>query len=152
MFSTLCESATRHTEGEEPEVQDVLKKYTVLKDAWKSISEEVKGLLSASKPWNELTDRFEELHCCIGELEGLVEWEEQVTRDLNEAEGKDLLDAIVNFKVWTKARNAVVFEHLGSLWFVCAVHFNGHLWHAQTINFHLRSTECLNATESVHLP
>ncbi len=24
----------------------------------------------------------------------------------------------------------------GNLWFVCAVNFNVHLWHAQTINFH----------------
>ncbi len=29
----------------------------------------------------------------------------------------------------------------------CAVNFNVHLWHAQTINFHKRETECSNAKE-----
>ena len=100
-FTNLSESAPRHTEseGEEPEVQDVLKQYTVLKDAWNSINKEVKGLLATARPWSELTDRFDELHCCMGEVEGLLEQEEQVLRDLDEAEGKDLLEAIVNFKV-----------------------------------------------------
>ncbi len=34
----------------------------------------------------------------------------------------------------------LIFEHpdrvyMGCLWFVCAVSFNVHIWHAQTINF-----------------
>lgn len=98
-FSSLSDSAPKHTEGEEPEVQDVLRKYTALKASWTSLNEVVKELQNASKPWSELTDTFDELHRCMEELDRLVEQEEQVVEDLDEAEGKGLLDTIVNFKV-----------------------------------------------------
>ncbi len=44
-------------------------------------------------------------------------------------------------------RSNIPFPFMGNLWFVCAVNFNVHLWHAQTINFHERKTDCSNATE-----
>lgn len=97
--SALTDSAPRHTVGEDPEVQDILKKYTVLDESWSSLSLEVKGLFESAKPWRAQTDLFDELSCWLEELGGVVESDEVLIQQLDEAEGASLSDILVNFKV-----------------------------------------------------
>ena len=59
----------------------------------------MEALLKRSKPWKDLTDRFDELSVTVDRVEGLVERDEQTIAQLDEAEGGDLSDLIVNFKV-----------------------------------------------------
>lgn len=98
-YTSLTDSAPKHTEGEEQEVQDVLKKYTVLQDMWTTAVDTMDALLKRSKPWKDLTDGFDELSTTVDRVESLVESNEQSVAQLDEAEGGDLSDLIVNFKV-----------------------------------------------------
>jgi hypothetical protein len=110
-FACVSDSAPRHTQGEEPEVQDVLKRYEDLKKSWTSATEEISGLVSRSKPWKELTDRFDELYSAVERVGGLVDADERTSEELDEAEGGGLSDLIVNFKVGYRGTGAR--KHLG---------------------------------------
>ena len=79
-------------------MQEVQKQYTSLVESWNSLSEEISYLLVNTEPWKELTDQFDELSCFVDELEELVERDEGTARGLDETEGGDLSDWIVNFK------------------------------------------------------
>ena len=98
-FFSVNDSAPQHTTGDEPEVQDVLKKFTALKNAWTRIENGVKELFERSKPWKNLTDLFEELSCWLDELTDQVDQDEADIAGIDEAGGGDLSDKIVNFKV-----------------------------------------------------
>lgn len=78
-------------------MQEVQQQYASLAASWTNLSDEVAQLLKASKPWKELSDRFDQLSCFVEELAGLVEEEEE--EGLDETEGGDLSDRIVRFKV-----------------------------------------------------
>ena len=98
-FAAVSDSAPRHTQGEEPEVEEVLKRYNEMRKAWTSATEEIADLEARSKPWKELTDRFDELCSSVERVEGLVDADENSIETLDEAEGGGLSDFIVNFKV-----------------------------------------------------
>lgn len=98
-FAAVSDSSPRHTQGEEPEVQDVLKRYNNLKKAWTMTTEEIAALVTRSKPWKKLTEQFDELCSGVDRVEGLVDADESSIEELDEAEGGGLSDLIVNFKV-----------------------------------------------------
>ena len=98
-FTSLADSAPIHTQGEEPEVQDILKRYSDLNRIWTTALEGVESLLERSKPWAELTDRFDELCRNVEGAESSVLDDEHSMEQLDETEGGALSDFIVNFKV-----------------------------------------------------
>ena len=98
-FTSQEDSTPRHTQGEEPEVQDVLKRYSDLNRIWTTALEGVESLLKRSKPWAELTDRFDELCRNVKGAESSAAEDEHSMEQLDEAEGGALSDFIVNFKV-----------------------------------------------------
>ena len=98
-FTSLQDSAPKHTEGEDPEVQDVQKQYKCLDKAWTNLSDEVGFLYGTTEPWKELTDRFDELSLFVSDMGSQVNRDEESTKHWDETEGGDLSDIIVNFKV-----------------------------------------------------
>lgn len=80
-------------------MQDILRRYSNLQTAWTTATGEISGLVARSKPWKELTDRFDELCSRVEDVEGLVETDEGSVEELEEADGGGLSDFILNFKV-----------------------------------------------------
>ncbi len=98
-FSTMVDSSPLHITGDEPEVQNILRKFTSLKRSWNHLQESIEELSRASEPWVKLTDLFDELSYWLGDLERQVEEEEDTIATIDDEEGGDLSDKIVNFKV-----------------------------------------------------
>ena len=98
-FAAVSDSTPRHTQGEEPEVEDVLKRYNETRKTWNSATEKIADLEARSNLWKELTDQFDELCSSVERVEGSVDADENSIETLDEAEGGGLSDLIVNFKV-----------------------------------------------------
>ena len=80
-------------------MQDILEKYTALEKAWHSLIQDVELLHEISEPWKNLVDRFDDLDVWLDELERQMNQDERDIEEMDEAEGGDLSDKIVNFKV-----------------------------------------------------
>lgn len=100
-YNSLVNSSHNHTQGENPEVQCVLKRFTSLQVTWDKVVDRIKELGDQSKPWVNLTDGADELCVCLGRLEQKVSEGEDDVEHMGEEEGGDLSDKIVEFKVQT---------------------------------------------------
>ena len=98
-FTALVNSSHNHTQGEAPEVQEVLKRYSSLEERWHKMEERVKEMCEKSKPWLELTEQFDELCVFVEGLERKVKEGEEKVNNMKEEDGGDLSDRIVEFKV-----------------------------------------------------
>lgn len=97
-FDSVSGSCDKHLFGEEENVQQLREKFSRAAADWKSLSEGVRALPEAMRPWKSLTDQFDELS------DWFEERESRVNRDLEavgrqEEEGRDLSDYVVSLKV-----------------------------------------------------
>ena len=98
-YNALVNPSHGHTQGESPEVQFIIKRYTSLEMAWQKLVDNIKKLCEQSKPWVELIDRSDELCACLERLEMKVTGSEMDVEQMEVEEGGDLSDKIVMFKV-----------------------------------------------------
>lgn len=95
----MVAASPSHVQGEEPEVQDVLRRYTRVETSWHKMDGGITELFKRSKPWVDFTDRFDEFCVWISRLEKKVQNGEREVDEMAEVDGGDLSDKIVLFKV-----------------------------------------------------
>lgn len=78
-------------------MEEARKQFNSLKQSWECLKEDLKALTEQAKPWENLTDQFDQLSVSLGELEQQVEQDIQELEELDG--GEDLSDRIVHFKV-----------------------------------------------------